>query len=379
MNPRKRSTPREWQILNYFVDFYTVFTGILLLTAALDKLGSWNIEGIFRFVQKLLMPVQKDDPEIFKKDLEFGGVLVRVYQPRAPSVGGGRKGIMFFHGGGFMAGSIESHDTFCQNVSKKSGAVVVSVGYRLAPKHRCPAAFDDCVLATVHFLKMAQEHGVDPSSVIICGDSAGANLTAGICQALVGRSDIPKPLAQVMLYPVVQMADFNLPSYQQNKMVPLLLQKYALYCTMKYIGCEPSLSKELIKGSHVPPEIRQKLSKWLSSQEFKIKGYKPHVMAPFNKDVYEKMKITLDLPCSPLFSDDVVIQQLPQAYILTCEFDVLRDDGILYKNRLEDNGVPVTWYHVEDGFHGVVHLFDQSDVVSGKLTMDNIITYIKNL
>ncbi|XP_069596880.1 arylacetamide deacetylase-like 4 [Ranitomeya imitator] len=358
--------------------FYTFLTGVLLLTEALHKIGLRNIEGIFHFVQKLLMPVQKDDPEVFTKDLEFGGVPVRVYQPRAPSVGG-RKGVMFFHGGGFMAGSIESHDTFCRYLSEKSGAVVVSVGYRLAPKHRCPAAFDDCVLATVHFLKTAQDHGVNPSSVIICGDSAGGNLTAGVCQALVGRSDIPKPLAQVMIYPVLQMADFNLPSYQQNKMVPLLYQKYALYCTMKYIGGDPSLSKELIKGSHVTLEIRQKLSKLLSSQKFKDKGYTPHVMAPFNKEVYEKVKITLDLPCSPLFSDDAVIRQLPQAYILTCEFDVLRDDGILYKKRLEDNGVPVTWYHVEDGFHGVVIFFDRSDVVSGKLAMDNIITYIKNL
>ncbi|XP_073512851.1 arylacetamide deacetylase-like 3 [Phyllobates terribilis] len=358
--------------------FYTFFTGTFILTEALDKLGSWDVSGIFHFLQKILMPVQEDDPEIFKKDFEFGGVPVRVYQPRAPSVGG-RKGIMFFHGGGFMAGSIESYDTLCQYLSKKSGAVVVSVGYRLAPKHRCPAAFDDCVSATVHFLKTAQDHGVDPSSVIIYGDSAGGNLTAGVCQALVGRSDLPKPLAQVMLFPVLQMVDFNLPSYQQNKMVPLLLQKLALHCTMKYIGCDLSLSKELIKGSHVPPEIRQKLSKWLSSEEFKVKGYKPHIMAPFNKDVYEKVKKAFDLPCSPLLSDDAVIRQLPQAYILTCEFDVLRDDGILYKKRLEDNGVPVTWYHVEDGFHGVVNLIDHSDVVSGKLAMDNIITYIKNL
>ncbi|XP_075183772.1 arylacetamide deacetylase-like 4 [Anomaloglossus baeobatrachus] len=357
---------------------YTFFTGVLLLMEAFDKLGLWNITRIFVFAQKILMPLQKNDPEIFKKDLQFGGVPVRVYQPRSPSVGG-RKGVMFFHGGGFMAGSIESHDHFCQYVTKKSGAVVVSVGYRLAPEHRCPAALDDCVMATVHFLKTAQEHGVDPSTVIICGDSAGGNLTAGVCQALVGRSDLPKPLAQVMIYPLVQMVDFNLPSYQQNKMVPLLLQKHALYCTMKYVGGDLSLSKELIKGSHVPPEMRQKLSRWLSSEEFKDKGYKPHIMAPFNKEVYEGVKITLDLPCSPLFSDDAVIRQLPQAYILTCEFDVLRDDGILYKKRLEDNGVPVTCNHVKDGFHGVVGLFDRPDVVSGKLAMDNIITYIKNL
>ncbi|KAM4015736.1 arylacetamide deacetylase-like 4 [Anomaloglossus baeobatrachus] len=350
----------------------------LILGKTLEKLGIWNVAGLINFLQKISMPKPKEDPEIFTKDLEFGGVAVRVYKPKSPSAGG-RKGVMFFHGGGFMFGSIDTYDAFCQYLTTNSGAVVVSVGYRLAPEHRCPAALDDCVLATVHFLKTAQEYGVDPLSVIICGDSAGGNLTAAVCQALVGRSDLPKPLAQVMIYPMVQMADFNTPSYQQNKMVPLVFRDDALYYLITYIGGDPSLSKEMIKGSHVPPEIRQKLSRWLSSEEFKDKGYKPHIMAPFNKDIYVKVKKALDLPCSPLFSDDAVIRQLPQAYILTCEFDVLRDDGLLYKKRLEDNGVPVTWYHVKDGFHGVVGFFDKSDVLSGKLAMDNVITYIKNL
>ncbi|XP_073512849.1 arylacetamide deacetylase-like 4 [Phyllobates terribilis] len=357
---------------------HTFSTGAFILGKALDKLGVGNVPRLINYLQKISVPKPKDDPEIFKKDLQFGGVPVRVYQPRSTSARG-RKGVMFFHGGGFMFGSIDTYDSLCRYLTKYSGAVVVSVGYRLAPKHRCPAALDDCMLATVHFLKTAQDYGVNPSSVIICGDSAGGNLTAGVCQALVGRSDIPKPLAQVMIYPSVQKADFNVPSYQQNKMVPLLLRENALYYSLTYIGSDLSLSKEMMKGSHVPPEIRQKLSKWLSSEEFKVKGYKPHIMAPFSKDVYEKVRKVLDRPCSPLLSDDAVIRQLPQAYILTCEFDVLRDDGILYKKRLEDNGVPVTWYHVKDGFHGIVSFFDQPDGVAGKLALDNVITYIKKL
>ncbi|XP_073441677.1 arylacetamide deacetylase-like 4 [Dendrobates tinctorius] len=358
--------------------FHTFVVGSFILGKFLDKLGVWNVAGPINFLQKILMPRLKDDPEIVTKDLQFGGVPVRVYQHRSPSAGG-RKGVMFFHGGGFVFGSIDTYESLCRYLTKNSGAVVVSVGYRLAPEHRCPAALDDCVLATVHFLKTAQEQGVDPSSVIICGDSAGGNLTAGVCQVLLSRTDIPKPLAQVMMYPVLQMADLNLSSYQQNKMVPLLLQEDVLYYLITYIGGDPSLSKEMIKGSHVPPEIRQNLSKWLSSEEFKVKGYKPHIMAPFNKKIYEKVKITLDLPCSPLLSDDAVVRQLPQAYILTCEFDVLRDDGILYKKRLEDNGVPVTWYLVKDGFHGIVTSFNEPGMVSGKLALDNVISYIKNL
>ncbi|XP_069598844.1 arylacetamide deacetylase-like 4 [Ranitomeya imitator] len=357
---------------------HTFATAALIVATTLDKLGICSFEGFFRFLQKTFVSTVKDDPEVFKKDLQFGGVPVRVYQPRSPSLGG-RKGVMFFHGGGFLSGSIDRYDLFCLHITKNSDAVVVSVGYRLAPDHRCPAAFDDCLMATVHFLKTAEDHGVNPSSIIICGDSAGGNLTAGVCQALVSRSDLPKPLAQVLIYPVVQMADFNLPSYQQNKMVPLYLRSLALHSSLTYIGGDLSLSKELIKGSHVPPEIRQKLSKWLSSEEFKVKGYKPHIMAPFNKDIYSNVKKALEFPCSPLFTDDAVIRQLPQAYILTCEFDIVRDDGILYKKRLEDNGVPVTWYHVKDGFHAIVSFFGQPKVISGKLAMDNVVSFIKNL
>ncbi|XP_075696871.1 arylacetamide deacetylase-like 4 [Rhinoderma darwinii] len=374
----KAEIPREIANPKLLRRIHTVSTGVIILGKALDKFGEFYSTRLFRFLQNIVVPKLKEDPELFMKDLQFEDVPVRIYQPRSPCVGG-RKGVVFFHGGGFVFGSIDSYDIFCRYLTKNSGAVVVSVGYRLAPEHRCPAAFDDCLLATIHFLKTAQDHGVDPSSVIICGDSAGGNLTAAVCQALVGRSDIPKPLAQVMIYPVVQMADFNTPSYQQNKMVPLLLQDSSVYYKLQYIGGDLSLSNKIINGSHVPPEIRLKLSKWLSSKEFKVKGNKPHMMAPFNKDVYEKVKKAFDLPCSPLLSDDAVFRQLPKAYILTCEFDVLLDDGILYKKRLEDNGVPVTWYHVKDGFHGIMSFFDQPDVASGKLAVDNIITYIQDL
>ncbi|XP_073511514.1 arylacetamide deacetylase-like 4 [Phyllobates terribilis] len=399
---------------------HTFSTGAFILGKALDKLGVGNVTDTFNYLQKISVPKPKDDPEIFTKDLQFGGVL-RVYHPRSHSAHG-RKGVLFFHGSGFLLASIDFmwklflYEVVYERISlyilspletpctlrckrpRRSKLATIwapppsplisaedfasflkqmidNIRYRLAPKHKCPAALDDCVLATVHFLTMAEELGVDPSSVIICGDSAGSNLTAGVCQALVGRSNVPKPLAQVMIYPAVQMADFNLPSYQQNKMVPLLLREDALYYSLTYIGGDLSLSKEMMKGSHVPPEVRQKLSKWLSSEEFKVKGYKPHIMAPFNKDVYEKVRKVLDGPCSPLFSDDALIRQLPQAYILTCEFDVLRDDGILYKKRLEDNGVPVTWYHVKNGYHGVISFFDQPDGVAEKLAMDNVITY----
>ncbi|XP_018408177.1 PREDICTED: arylacetamide deacetylase-like 4 [Nanorana parkeri] len=359
----------------------TVFS---VLGSTLEKLGVWSELGVLRLLGNLYPICSVDDPELFIKILKFEGVPVRVYQPRESSAGG-RKGVMFFHGGGFIFGDSDLYDKLCRQISKKAGVVVVvSVGYRLAPKHLYPAAFEDCLNATIHFLKTAQDYGVNPSSVVICGDSAGGNLTAGVAQALVTRKDIPKPLAQVLIYPVVQMIDFNLPSYQQNSGVPLLLIDKALFYMLNYLGegVQTTLHNKVQNGSHVPPDLRKKFSKWLSADnipdEFKVTGYKPHTMSDFDKNVYEKVKQIFEPPCSPLVAEDSVFRLLPKAYILTCEFDVLRDESILYKKRLEDNGVSVTWHHIKDGFHGIISFCDQWDCESGKRAVDSFVSFIRD-
>ncbi|XP_018408138.1 PREDICTED: arylacetamide deacetylase-like 4 [Nanorana parkeri] len=395
----------------------------------IEKLGVWSEDGLIGLLAKLNPIKSVDDPELFTKNLKFEGVPVRVYQPRESSAGG-RKGVMFFHGGGFKCSDLlvpyNAQISWFLAVLRSDGppqcsdllvpdnaqiscflAVLRSDGppqcsdllvpynaqiswflavlrYRLAPEHLYPAAFEDCLNATIYFLKTAQDYGVNPSSVVICGDSAGGNLTAGVAQALVTRKDIPKPLAQVLIYPVVQMIDFNLPSYQQNSGVPLLLIDKALFYMLNYLGegVQTTLHKKVQNGSHVPPDLRKKFSKWLSADnipdEFKVTGYKPHTMSAFDKNVYEKVKQLFEPPCSPLVAEDSVFRLLPKAYILTCEFDVLRDEGILYKKRLEDNGVSVTWHHIKDGFHGIISFCDQWDCESGKRAVDSFVSFIRD-
>ncbi|CAI9572075.1 unnamed protein product [Staurois parvus] len=331
-----------------------------------------------------MVPRLGDDPKLFIKNLHFDGIPVRVYQPRAPSAGG-RKGVMFFHGGGWMFGSIDSYDGLCRYISKEAESVVVSVGYRLAPEHRYPAAFEDCLTATIHFLQTAEEYGVDASSVIISGDSAGGNLTAAVCQALVERTDLPKPLAQVLIYPAVQAVDFHLPSYTQNRAVPILYRERAAFYMINYMDGDLYMMEDVLNGDHVPVEMKMKFKKWLGAEnipdEFKVRGRDLRVMTSHSEDVYEAHKKALEPYFSPLLAEDSVISQQPKTYILTCEFDVLRDDGILYKKRLEDRGIPVTWYHVKDGFHGIVSFFDSGRLSfeSGKLAVDNIVSFINGI
>ncbi|KFQ78475.1 Arylacetamide deacetylase-like 4, partial [Phaethon lepturus] len=257
--------------------------------------------------------------------------------------------------------------------------------YRLAPEHKYPAAYEDCLNATIHFMKNTEHYGVDPDNVIVCGDSAGGNLAAAVSQTLAGRSDLPRLRAQILIYPGLQALDFNLPSYQQNRGVPLLFRERAAFYVLQYLNGDALHMQEVLEGSHIPPDTKLKYRKWVSPdnipEKFKVRGYKPHKPHEFKAEVFETVKRFCEPSLCPLLAEDAIIQQLPESFILTCEYDVLRDDGLLYKKRLEDNGVRVTWYHLEDGFHGIVNLFDcfVLSFPAGKRGLDRIVKFIKGL
>uniref|UniRef100_A0A8D0BYI8 Alpha/beta hydrolase fold-3 domain-containing protein n=1 Tax=Salvator merianae TaxID=96440 RepID=A0A8D0BYI8_SALMN len=298
-------------------------------------------------------------PSVQSKDLEFDGVTVRVYQPKAPCAGP-RRGFLFFHGGMGLFGDIAYYEDICSRFCKDSETVVVSVDYRLAPEYGFPTQHNDCLAATVHFMKNTEAYGVDPSRVIVGGDSIGGNIASFVAQKLVERSDLPKLRAQALIYPGLQAMDFSLPSYQQNSMTPLLYKETTIEYGLIYFGKPPSLKEQLMKGSHVPDDFRRKCEKWMSAdnipEKFKRRGYKPVPLVPYKPEIYAQLSEILETTFSSLLAEDSVIQKLPETFILSCELDVLRDDSLLYKKRLEDNGVKVTWFHAKNGFHGVINL-----------------------
>ncbi|RLV95609.1 hypothetical protein DV515_00012813 [Chloebia gouldiae] len=374
----------------------------LIFTAVVGKilqnLGICTQVSFVRYMQGRKTPGA--DPNLFIEDLWFEKVPVRIYQPKVPSASQ-RRGVMFFHGGGWVFGSIEkmhpnlnpnptkslseTHEELCRFIARESESVVVSVGYRLAPEHKYPAAYQDCLSATQHFLQHLGHYGVDPARVAVCGDSAGGNLAAAVSQSLAGSSHLPRLRAQILIYPGLQALDFNLPSYQQNQGVPLLFRERAAFYMLQYLNGNAIKLEEVLEGCHVPIDIKLKYNKWVSPdnipEEFKVRGYKPRVLLDCTTEVFETMKRFCEPTLCPLLAEDTIIQQLPESFILTCEYDVLRDDGLLYKKRLEDNGVPVTWYHLEDGFHGIINSFN-SDWLSfpaGKRGLDNIVNFLRSL
>ncbi|XP_075762506.1 arylacetamide deacetylase-like 4 isoform X3 [Pelodiscus sinensis] len=277
------------------------------------------------------------------------------------------------------------YETVCRYIAGESESVVVSVEYRLAPEHTYPAQYEDCLAASTHFMKMAEDYGVDPACIILAGDSAGGNLAAAVCQTLVTSADLPKVHAQLLIYPCLQAIDFNLPSYQQNRGVPILFRERAAFYVLQYLTGDASFLEDVLEGSHLPVDVKLKFRKWLSAdnipKEFKVRGYKPKVPIGCSLEVYEAVKGLCEPSFSPLLAEEAVVHQLPASFILTCEYDVLRDDGLLYKKRLEDSGVPVTWYHIENGFHGVISLFGHGGLSfpAGKKGLDSIVSFLRSL
>ncbi|KAM6216915.1 arylacetamide deacetylase-like 3 [Rhynchocyon petersi] len=362
--------------------FHCLFLLLLTWGKIFETLRICSMPEFVRFVHDL-RPL-KLDPDVVVTDLRVGTISVKLYQPKASSVTL-RPGIVFLHGGGVVLGSMKTHHGICCRLCKESNSVVLSVGYRKLPKHKFPAPETDSYVATIHFLKSLHLYGVDPARVVMCGDSVGGGMAAAICQELRNRQDLPKIRAQILIYAVLQGLDFQLPSYQQNKNVPLLYRGFAFYCWSQYLDINSCWKSTVFKGAHLPAKVWEKYAKWLGPEnipeKFKQRGYRHILRAPLNENAYLEISTALDRTVSPLIAEDDIVAQVPEACIVTCEYDLLRDNLLLYKKRLEDLGIPVTWHHMEDGFHGVLSSIDFEWFYFPCSTriMNAIINFIKGL
>lgn len=231
------------------------------------------------------------------------------------------------------------------------------------------------------------EFSVDPRRVAVGGDSTGANLAAALCQRLARSEDghLLSPCAQVLIYPALQMADFNLPSYQQNHAVPILFRGRMAFYFLQYLNGDTSVCQDVLEGNHVPTELRPRYKEWLSPSNLPpaclSRGFCERPAAEYDGQVYHAVKAGLESEVSPLLADDDVLQRTPPTFILTCEHDVLRDDGILYRKRLLDLGRDVSWQHVTEGFHGMIRFFKQGWLAfpSAAQVVDGVVGYVKTL
>uniref|UniRef100_A0A9L0IJ97 Neutral cholesterol ester hydrolase 1 n=1 Tax=Equus asinus TaxID=9793 RepID=A0A9L0IJ97_EQUAS len=296
-------------------------------------------------------------------DTDFDGVEVRVFEGSPKPGEPLRRSVVYIHGGGWALASakIRYYDELCAAVAEELNAVVVSIEYRLVPKVYFPAQINDVVRATKYFLQpeVLHKYSVDPDRIGISGDSAGGNLAAALGQQISQDANLKNKLkVQALIYPVLQALDFNTPSYQQNVNSPILPRYVMVKYWVDYLKGNYDFVEAMTVNNHTSLDVEEAVAlrarlNWTALLPPSVtKNYKPVVQTTGNARIIQEIPQLLDARSAPLIADQKVLQHLPKTYILTCEHDVLRDDGLMYAKRLESAGVEVTLDHFEDGFHG---------------------------
>ncbi|NWS83519.1 AAAD deacetylase, partial [Toxostoma redivivum] len=353
---------------------------------AADVLGLMHYMEVLRLFTVVELVPATSDENVTVTEAEFSSVPVRLYLPRrAP--GGLRRAMLYFHGGGWCLGDAGMHgyDLMARRISNELNAVVVSVNYRLAPPHHFPVQFEDVYSVTKFFLqsKVLSQYGVDPARVCVAGDSAGGNLAAAVAQQLLEDPEVRTRLrAQVLIYPALQALDLDLPSYRDNAHTPVLPRSLMVRFWSEYFSSEPALREAMASNRHVPPEAAGlwqfvNWSLWLPED---VRGaHRPSSPAWGSEELARRHPGLLDARASPLLARQARLRGLPPALVLTCEHDVLRDDGLMYVARLRAAGVPVTHHHARDGFHGAMtFLAWPLELVLGHRLLDTCLGWLQD-
>ncbi|HYP83535.1 alpha/beta hydrolase [Variovorax sp.] len=226
-----------------------------------------------------------------------GAIPLRLYAP-VPREAGPLPVLVYYHGGGWVIGDLDTHDVLCRQLALGAGCAVVAVDYRLAPEHRFPAAVDDCIAATAWVAQQAGALGLDASRVAVGGDSAGGNLAAVVALHARDAGGLPPIALQLLIYPATDQRR-TAPSHAANGEGYLLTKQ-----SMDY--------------------------------------YHDHYLGDARHDS--------DWRASPLLHEDLA--GLPPALVITAGYDPLRDEGLQYAQRLTEAGNRATLVNFERMVHG---------------------------
>ncbi len=264
--------------------------------------GPLNPEAMRAGAEVQVPPVADRLPLHSVADLTAGDVPVRVYTPVEADAYGL---LVYFHGGAFFLGSLETHDHIARSLARETGFKVVSVGYRLAPEHAFPAGLDDCYAVVRWAVANGESLGWDGTTLAVAGDSSGGTFAAAVA-AMAHDDGFDRITHQVLLYPSLDL-DFDTERYTS-------LRENAVGYGLETAGLKPFNAFYLASGAD-PADPR----------------------------------------VSPIKRADLT--GLPPALIVTGELDPLRDEGELYGRRLKDAGVAATVSRYAGAGHGFVQHF----------------------
>jgi acetyl esterase len=243
----------------------------------------------------------RDEPfhaaETLRIDVAERSLRVRVYRPREQMIGERLPVLVWYHGGGFVIGDLDTHDSACRRLARLAQCLVVAVDYRLAPEHRFPAAVDDAMAALRWVALHGERIGADPARIAVGGDSAGGNLAA-VCALLARDEGFPTLALQLLIYPAT--------------------------------APEPETA---------------------SHHRF-AEGYllTRNTVTWFYRQYLRSAKDQQDFRFGPLAADD--LSKLAPAFVLVAGYDPLRDEGVQYASRLIEAGNRVTLVNYEGMIHG---------------------------
>ena len=243
----------------------------------------------------------RDEPvhsaETLRIDVADRALRIRVYRPRELMIGEHLPVLVWFHGGGFVIGDLDTHDSACRRLSRLAQCLVVAVEYRLAPEHRFPAAVDDAMAALRWVALHGNRIGADTARIAVGGDSAGGNLAA-VCALHARDEGFPSLALQLLIYPAT--------------------------------APEPeTASHHTFADGYL---LTRKTITW------------------FYKQYLRSSKDTQDFRFAPLVAED--LSRLAPAFVLVAGYDPLRDEGVQYAARLIEAGNRVTLVNYEGMIHG---------------------------
>jgi acetyl esterase len=231
--------------------------------------------------------------------------------------------VVYFHGGGFFSGDLDTHDVMIRRLANVSESAVLSVGYRLAPEHPFPSGLEDCYAAVLWAAANAGKLGIDPNKIATAGDSAGGNLSTGVVQLLRDRGG-PKLIMQVLFYPTTA-------------------------------GFGDTLTRE------------QYRDRALIDTHFMALVMRSYIAKP-------------DDAWSPLFASlRSSPKNLPTTVVHSAGFDTLRDEGEQYAEMLKAAGIKAQWVRYAGAPHGFTQMFQQVGTgMAGRLSLDDAAMALKS-
>ncbi len=289
----------------------------MIASMKVSELSSMDVKDIRKMMEESPLPKRVEEVKTVK-DMTFehhgNTIPLRLYTPEKSSNGM----ILYFHGGGFVFGNINSYDSICRKIANESGNQVVSVEYRLAPENKFPSPVEDGFEAYLWVRKNASALGVDPKKIVLAGDSAGGNIAASV-SLMIRDKNLPIPMMQILFYPTLGPDFFSESAREYGK------GYFLTESDLKFFG-----------------------NAYLRSENDLLNPY-----------------------FAPILHRDH--SGLPEAIIVTAEHDPLRDQGEMYLSTLYDSGVKATGIRARGMVHGFMGFFA---VVPAS---ENIITMVFNI